>query len=214
MGSSQPVGPKIPWLRATSFMARTLSSLICAVIGPVLPAMSFVPAMMCTTRGLSATTSLIIRSTICELVWPPMPRSMRPRVTKPGRLSNQPSVIESPMKTTSTGVVFGVRADHPEIAPEPAVEPRVPIGAGRNLLLCPRRSRREQQRPGQRDAKQVAAVESQRRFSSEQISGRRAPSTVTPFASVRTCCCCCEVKRGQGGRPPPFGSPARMKLIQ
>ena len=93
----------MPWLRAMSLMARMLFCVISGVIGPVFPAMSFVPAMMCTTLGFSATTSVIMRSTICELVWPPMPRSMRPRVKKLGRLSNQPSVIESPRKTTSTG---------------------------------------------------------------------------------------------------------------
>ena len=45
-----------------------------------LAAMSFVPAMMCTTRGRSATTSWRKRASICGLVWPPMPRPMTPFV--------------------------------------------------------------------------------------------------------------------------------------
>ena len=80
-------------------MAARLSCVWRSIIGPVLPAMSLVPAMMWTRRGLSATTSAIIRSSICGVVWPPMPRPILPGPKKPGRLSRQPSVMESPMNT-------------------------------------------------------------------------------------------------------------------
>ena len=42
---------------------------------------------------------------ICGVVWPPIPRSSRPGVKKPGTLSIHPCVIESPMKTTRGALV-------------------------------------------------------------------------------------------------------------
>jgi hypothetical protein len=42
--------------------------------GPALPAMSFVPARITTASGRRARTSGRKRSSICEVVWPPMPR--------------------------------------------------------------------------------------------------------------------------------------------
>ena len=47
-----------------------------AVMGPVLPAMSLVPARITTTFGWSAMTSGRKRMSICGVVWPLMPRSM------------------------------------------------------------------------------------------------------------------------------------------
>ena len=54
---------------------RKLSSIISKVMGPVLPAMSLVPARITTTFGLSAITSGRKRISICGVVWPLMPRS-------------------------------------------------------------------------------------------------------------------------------------------
>ena len=45
------------------------------VIGPVLPAISFVPARMTTTRGFSAMTSGLNLMSICGVVCALMPRS-------------------------------------------------------------------------------------------------------------------------------------------
>jgi hypothetical protein len=53
---------------------EAMAALICSsVIGPVLPAMSLVPASSTTTRGLKASTSGRSRTSICGVVWPPMP---------------------------------------------------------------------------------------------------------------------------------------------
>ena len=45
-----------------------------SVIGPVLPAMSFVPARMTTAFGFRLRTSGRKRMSICGVVWPLMPR--------------------------------------------------------------------------------------------------------------------------------------------
>ena len=51
-----------------------LSSICSSVSGPVLPAMSLVPARITTTLGWSAITSCRKRTSICGVVWPLMPR--------------------------------------------------------------------------------------------------------------------------------------------
>ena len=45
-----------------------------SVIGPVLPAMSFVPARITTAFGFRSMTSGRKRMSICGVVWPLMPR--------------------------------------------------------------------------------------------------------------------------------------------
>ncbi len=74
-----------------------------SLVGPVLPAMSLVPARMWTTRGRSAITSGRNRSSIWGLVWPLIPRSRNLPEKKPGSATPQASVIESPMKTAAGG---------------------------------------------------------------------------------------------------------------
>jgi hypothetical protein len=71
-------------------------------LGPVLPAMSLVPARMTTTSGSSARTSARNRTSICGVVCPPMPRLMYglPGKKPPYPSLLQLSVIESPMNTT------------------------------------------------------------------------------------------------------------------
>jgi len=56
-------------------------------------------------------------------------------------------------------VVVGIIADHAEIAFEPTVKPFAEIDAGRDLLLCKRAARREQERRSKRRADQVTAIE-------------------------------------------------------
>ena len=58
---------------AIEIMLFWISSL---VIGPVLPAMSLVPARMTTALGFSSMTSGRNRISICGVVWPLMPRPM------------------------------------------------------------------------------------------------------------------------------------------
>ena len=79
--------------------------------------MSLVPARITTAAGLSAMTSGNIRTSICEVVCPAMPRLT---YGCPGNDSAKPpeSVIESPMNTTRLGsggllpklLIFGVIA--------------------------------------------------------------------------------------------------------
>ena len=58
---------------AIDMMLLWISSL---VIGPVLPAMSLVPARMTTALGFRSITSGRNRINICGVVWPLMPRPM------------------------------------------------------------------------------------------------------------------------------------------
>jgi len=92
----------MPCARANSAIDARLPSISSSVIGPVLPAMSLVPARITTTRGARAITSGLNRSSICGVVWPLMPRSRYglPGKKPPKRGCCQESVIESPMKTT------------------------------------------------------------------------------------------------------------------
>ena len=64
--------------------------------------MSLVPAMMCTTCGLSAITSACMRTSNCGVVCALMPRPTMPFEKNSGSVRAQPSVIESPRNTTST----------------------------------------------------------------------------------------------------------------
>src|SRR5262245_49311530 len=68
------------------------------VIGPVLPAMSLVPARMMTAFGLRASTSGLNRISICGVVWALMPRPAYffPGKNAPNRGCGHESVIESP----------------------------------------------------------------------------------------------------------------------
>ena len=63
---------------AISHIAMMLFFESCAVIGPVLCAMSLVPAMMCTTRGFNAMTSACMRTSSCGVVCALMPRPTLP----------------------------------------------------------------------------------------------------------------------------------------
>jgi hypothetical protein len=83
---------------------------------------------------LSAITSAIIRSTICGVVCPLIPRPIRPGVKKAGRLDRQPSVIESPMKTMS---VLRARGEQLAIVVGIAAEPRPILLEQALALLLP-----------------------------------------------------------------------------
>jgi len=76
-------------------MVAKLPSISSIVIGPVLPAMSLVPARMTTAFGASAITSARNRTSNCDVVWPLMPRLT---YGLPGKAaaSGHRSVIESP----------------------------------------------------------------------------------------------------------------------
>src|SRR3982751_6555020 len=91
----------MPLARAMSAMDAILSSIISSVDGPVLPAMSLVPASITTTLGFNATTSGRKRTSICGVVCPLIPRLMYGfPANMVGKYCCQPSVIEFPMKTT------------------------------------------------------------------------------------------------------------------
>src|SRR6185295_17571980 len=83
-GGTEPSTMRILCDQAISHMAMMLFLLSCAVIGPVLCAMSLVPAMMCTTRGLSWITSWYMRTSNCGVVCALMPRPMMPFEKNPG----------------------------------------------------------------------------------------------------------------------------------
>ena len=89
----------MPCTRASSAIAIRFCWIIVKVCGPLLAAMSLVPAKMRTAAGFSAMTSGYMRTSICAVVCPPMPRFT---YGFPGKLSasRQPSVMESPMNTT------------------------------------------------------------------------------------------------------------------
>ena len=80
-------------------MAMMFCWIISAVSGPVFRATSLVPASTTIAAGFSSMTSGYMRTSICGVVWPPMPRFT---YGLPGKDSSrfQKSVIESPMKTT------------------------------------------------------------------------------------------------------------------
>ena len=73
-GKIDAITTRIPLALARSAIAIKLSSMEVGVVGPVLPAISFVPARITTTFGCSAITSGQKRTNICGVVWPLMPR--------------------------------------------------------------------------------------------------------------------------------------------
>ncbi|MNT65439.1 hypothetical protein D3C72_2034220 [compost metagenome] len=73
-GNTDASTTAMPCAFARSSMACRLSSIIACVAGPVLPAMSLVPARITTTSGRSASTSCEKRTSICAVVCPLMPR--------------------------------------------------------------------------------------------------------------------------------------------
>ncbi len=87
----------MPFAVASSTMEIRLSSIMAWVDGPVLPAMSFVPARITTTAGSSAMTSWRKRTSSCGVVWPLMPR---PTYGLPGNIVSKyrahASVMELP----------------------------------------------------------------------------------------------------------------------
>ena len=96
----------MPLARASSAIEARLPSICSGVSGPVLPAMSLVPARITTTFGFSSITSCRNRTSICGVVCPLIPRFTY------GLLGNdtsrcQPSVIESPINTTRFSPGFG-----------------------------------------------------------------------------------------------------------
>src|SRR5262245_17180175 len=93
-------------------MDERLSWIMDSVEGPVLPAMSLVPARMTTTLGLRANTSGLNRISIWGVVWPLIPRFMYglPGKNWDGSWRPQPSVIESPMNTILSSFLAGAAA--------------------------------------------------------------------------------------------------------
>ena len=60
---------------ASSLIDARFAWMSSSLIGPVLPAMSFVPARITTAFGFRSMTSRRNRTSICGVVWPLMPRS-------------------------------------------------------------------------------------------------------------------------------------------
>ena len=75
-GSNEASTTRMPCAVASSAIDFRLSWIASGVVGPVLPAMSFVPASITTTFGLSSITSRRKRISICGVVCPLMPRLM------------------------------------------------------------------------------------------------------------------------------------------
>ena len=73
---------RIPCARASSAIERILSAIRSSSIGPLLRAMSFVPARITTARGRSATTSHWNRANICAVTCPLIPRAAKPFASK------------------------------------------------------------------------------------------------------------------------------------
>ena len=63
-----------PFAFASSHIDARLSSIISSVLGPVFPAISFIPARITTTEGLRLMTSGLNLISIWGVVWPLMPR--------------------------------------------------------------------------------------------------------------------------------------------
>ena len=188
-----------------------------AVIGPVLPAMSLVPAMMCTALRPQRDDVAHHPQHHLRLVWPPMPRSIAAAREEAGTL-----VVPA----------FGDRIAHEDDVDR--------LAATRAAWHCPRHNSRSFRNPGaasrettcssrrrEADAAPRAAAaarrtgEKRRRSNSHQIvssneqtSGRSAPSGATPASLNRTWAGLRRVKRGHCGRPAPLGSPVRMKFSQ
>ena len=129
------------------------------VIGPVLPAMSLVPARMTTAFGFRSITSGRNRISICGVVWPLIPRPTYDLFfvkKSPKRGCGQASVIESPMNTTRDSPAAGLRqravllaiaaelrpVPQPGVVGEQALERRGDLGAARRRRRRPPRSRR------------------------------------------------------------------------
>ncbi len=73
-GSTEASTTRTRWRVASSAMVARFPSMVSRLTGPVFPAMSFVPARMTTTSGARSITSGRKRRSICDVVWPPMPR--------------------------------------------------------------------------------------------------------------------------------------------
>ena len=84
---------------ANSVIACKFSVIISNVDGPVLPAMSLVPASTIIAAGFKSITSGNSLTNICGVVWPLMPRFTY-ALAGNDSASFHPSVMESPMKTT------------------------------------------------------------------------------------------------------------------
>ena len=65
---------RILFIRASSAMDLILAAIILIVTGPVLPAISFVPAKITTAFGCRSITSALNLTSICAVVWPLIPR--------------------------------------------------------------------------------------------------------------------------------------------
>ena len=106
--------------------------------------MSLVPAMMCTTRGLSAMTSACMRTSSCGVVCALMPRPTLPFEKNAGSVRAQPSVIESPRNTR---VHFRATRDELRVVvaitrqPRPVVK-QAAAGCSAGAVLAARRTAR------------------------------------------------------------------------
>ena len=76
------IDPLATVVKRSSAIERILSAIRSSSIGPLLRAMSFVPARITTARGRSATTSHWNRANICAVTCPLIPRAAKPFASK------------------------------------------------------------------------------------------------------------------------------------